>query len=111
MNQHTLQQDIDLWEAWIEFDAIAPHHFGTLYIMGEVLVNHKSDHPFIIKCVQDDEPHTLHLKVLTSPTAAQERVAEVVYSEPLQHPGQYSSIRIFSEDELIAHIEDIEVMI
>ena len=36
------QLDIDLWEIWIEYDQINSRYFGTLYVLGEVLVDQKS---------------------------------------------------------------------
>ena len=111
MIYHTTQQDIDLWEAWIEFDALAPNYFGTLYIMGEVVVDKKENHPFIIKCVQEDEPQTLILKVQTAHTASAGKLAEVVYAEGLQNIDQYACIKIYKDRELLAQIDEIEVLI
>jgi hypothetical protein len=111
MIYHTTQQDLDLWEAWIEFDLEASNSFGTLYIMGEVVVNKKANHPFIIKCVQDDEPGTLVLKVLSAPSAITAKIAEVVYTEPLHNIDQYNSVKIYKDGELLTRIDEIEIMI
>lgn len=111
MIYNTIQHDIDLWEAWVEFDAVAANYFGNLYITGEVLVNKQANHPFIIKCIRKDEPQTLVLKIQNSAFANASKTAEVVYSEPLCNIDQYNRVKIYKDDELVALIEDIEVVI
>jgi len=106
-----LEQDVDLWEAWIEFDQEHPKCFGTLYLIGEVLTSKKYTLPSIIKSVADNDKKQLILTVQTTTSAHPPRLAEVVYSEPLAHIGQYSSILVYQDNELIAHIEEIEVLI
>jgi hypothetical protein len=104
-------QDIDLWEAWIEFDHVARKSFGTLYIIGEVLVNKKDSHPRIVKCVDENEPDILVLKIQTSLSSNLSRAEEVVYSESLHSMDQYSSIKIYRDSELLIHIEEVEIVI
>ena len=110
MNYRTTQQDIDLWEAWIEFDAMAPHRFGTLYIMGEVIAARES-HPFIIKCVQEDEPQILVLNVQSADSASRGKIAEVVYAESIGNLDQYSSVKIYKDGELLTQIDEIEILV
>ena len=55
MIYNTIQQDIDLWEAWVEFDAVATNCFGTLYITGEVLVD-KKDGGYFVGRTEYDSP-------------------------------------------------------
>jgi hypothetical protein len=111
MIYHPIKQDIDLWEAWIEFDQESPHYFGTLYLIGEVAAAKKDPHPFVIKSVSDTNKQQLILTVQTTTSAHPSRMAEVVYSEPLTHIDQYSSILIYQDNELIAQIKDIEVLV
>ena len=111
MIYHTTQQDLDLWEAWIEFDHEASNRFGTLYVMGEVVVNKKEVHPFIIKRVQEDEPQTLVLQLQTVHSMTPGKVTEVVYAEPLQNIDQYTSVKIYKDSELLTQIDEIEIMI
>jgi hypothetical protein len=111
MIYQTIQQDIDLWEAWIEYDHVAQNCFGTLYIMGEVVIDKKAAPPFIIKCAQEDEPQILVLKLQTVSPAVPGKLAEVVYAETLKNIDQYTSIKIYKEQELLAQIDEIEVMI
>jgi hypothetical protein len=108
---HQSIQEIDLWEAWIEFDHVSPELFGTLYVVGEVLLNKKDSHPYFLKCVTQNEPETLMLKIETSTSSALNKIAEMVYSENLENINQYSSIKVYKDNELLVHIEDIEVLI
>lgn len=107
----TIQQDIDLWEAWIEFDHVAQNFFGTLYIMGEVLVDKKETRPFIIKPLHETETGTLVLQLQTGSSIHPTRVAEVVYSESLRNIDQYSSIKIYRDNELLTQINEIEIVV
>ena len=33
---NAMEQDVDLWEVWIEYDQFDPDYFGVLYVHGEV---------------------------------------------------------------------------
>lgn len=111
MIYNTIQQDIDLWEAWVEFDAVATNCFGNLYVTGEVLVGKKESRPSIIKYVHKNEPQTLVLKIQNSIAANASETAEVVYSEPLLNINQYNCVKIYKDNELITLIQDIEIVI
>jgi len=111
MIYQAIQQDIDLWEAWIEFDPVAQHFFGTLYVMGEVVVDKKSSRPFIGKAVNENEPHVLILHLQSPPVSHANRVTEVMYSENLKHIDQYRSIKIYKDHELLTRITDIETVV
>ncbi len=111
MKYQTIQQDLDLWEAWIEFDPLSPNNFGTLYIAGEVFIDKKAPHPFFIKCAQEDEPQTLILTVQVVASATLARTAEVVYAESLSNIDQYTSIEIYKDGQLLTRIHEIEVLV
>ena len=103
------QQDIDLWEAWIEYDQFNPENFGTLYVIGEIMVDHLSAHADIEKnCLADSRQ--LVLKVPARPTG-RSRTKEILYSEPIQALDQYTAICIYASGELIASFEEIEVFV
>jgi hypothetical protein len=110
MSNHTIQQHLDLWDAWIEFDPVSPDCFGTLYLTGEVFIDKKGSRPHVLKSLLESECHTLtlHLKAAASHPV---RVEEVTYSEPLSRIDQYRSIKIFSDGELITEINTIEVVV
>ena len=103
-----IQQDVDLWEAWIEYDQFDPNHFGTLYILGEILIDTKSK-PMIIKCSHDADSH-LMLQVPARPLG-RSRTKEVLYTEPIKNINQYGSISIYAGTELLAQFDEIEVLI
>jgi hypothetical protein len=111
MTNNRLLSDIDLWEAWIEFDHEGTESFGTLYILGEVPVSKKSHHPFIIKCIQDNDPQTLILSVELSASISGSSEAEVVYSEKLPGLDKYNSIKIYRGKDLLTEINELEVLV
>jgi len=111
MNNNTLLLEIDLWEAWIEFDHEESNSFGTLYILGEVPVSKPSHHPFFIKSTLENDPQTLILYVELSAPISGANEAEVVYSEKLATLNSYNSIKIYRGNDLLTEINDIEVLI
>jgi len=112
MLRTTHLQNIDLWEAWIEFDQTHPEYFGTLYIAGEIETPKKPRHPFIIK--KEENPtlsKTLVLHVDLDVCSKGSYGEEVRYSEPLTAIDQYTSVVIYANNEIIMVLRDIEVMI
>jgi hypothetical protein len=101
-------QETDLWEAWIEFDQFSPIYFGTLYVTGEICIAQRLDQPLISKANIDGK--TLILQIPSRPVG-RSRMKEVMYSEPLENLNCYKSISIYSGFELIAHFNEIEIMI
>ena len=101
------QQDVDLWEVWIEFDPAHPHNFGTLYVHGEIVGNKKNRSAFR-KMVGEDGQLSLCLPPRENgPTCSK----EVLYSEPITNLNQYNSVCIYAGEELIESFDDIEIMI
>jgi len=108
MISQATEQDIDLWEVWIEYDQFNPHLFGTLYVIGEIMIDHKYDQPLLRKA----EGTGKQLVLQVPPRClGRGRAREVSYSEPIENIGQYTSISIYAGDELITSFEEIEVMI
>lgn len=110
MIHQSIEQDLDLWEAWIEFDPESPNCFGTLYLHGEVVAGRKDIHPCMIKAGVDTQEQLIVIVQATT-SGHPTRMAEVIYSEPLQYIDQYSGILIYQDNELIAQIENLEVLI
>ena len=105
------QQDVDLWEAWIEYDQFDPSFFGTLYIIGEIRVDQKSEQPpELLKYSQHNKSTQLILHVPPR-FFGHSCMKEVLYSERVKNFDQYSSIRIYAGDNLIARFSEIEVFI
>ena len=101
-------QEVDLWETWIEFDQFNPNFFGTLYVAGEILITTGSKQAWIKK--QKINGKELILQIPPRPIG-RSRIKEVLYSEPLKNLSSYKSISIYSGQELIVRINDIEVLI
>lgn len=111
MFSHVKQQVTDLWEVWIEYDQFNSEYFGTLYIFGEVVADQKSTSPLIKKVENCKGANELCLMISDIKQPGSERIIEVCYSEPIRDLNQYSSICIYFGEELIAHFNEIEVMI
>jgi hypothetical protein len=111
MIKATKQNEVGLWEAWIEFDSITPGYFGMLYVLGEVQMKKKNLHPFLIKSISEGDTKQLVLNIDESLLSSGANMQEVSYSQPLLNIDQYASIVIYAGEELIEQIEDIEVLV
>lgn len=108
MSNHQVQQDIDLWEIWVEFDPYDPEHFGILYLHGEVLTDHKC------KCIPVKKTEAVSNKLilqLPSRSLSASRTKEVLYSEPIRNLNQYTTVEIYAGNELIISLKELEVLI
>ncbi len=105
---NVIQQDIDLWEVWVEYDQFHPEYFGTLYVHGEIETDRKLSSPLIR--VSSDISTQLILQ-LPARTNNDHCINEVMYSEPIKNLNQYSSVCIYAGSELIGWFNDIEIMI
>jgi hypothetical protein len=103
------QQDIDLWEAWVEYDQLDPHYFGTLYVNGEVVTGQTGKCPLIIK-KQSQSGAVLTLE-LPHMLPGRNYTREVCYSEPICSLEQYAAIHIYAGTEFITCIDEIEILI
>ena len=101
-------QEVGLWEAWIEYDQLHPTQFGTLYVLGEILTGNASG--TIVSKAINMENRELRLHV-SGITGSRNRLKEVLYSEPVANLDQYTSVSIYANQELIAFIDEIEVLI
>jgi hypothetical protein len=104
---NVIQQDTDLWEVWIEFDQSHPENFGTLYVHGEVAMD-KNKRSLLTKVDTQDCQLNLQLPARSNTFLY---TKEVLYSEPIRNPNQYTSVCIYSGEELIGSFNDIEIMI
>ena len=105
--KNVLQQDLDLWEVWIEYDQFHPEYFGTLYVHGEMPTNKKIS-SILTKIDQGGDRLTLQL-----PSKIEEDgyMKEVRYSEPIRNLNQYTSVCICEGDEVVGVFDEIEIMI
>lgn len=104
------QQDIDLWEIWIEYDPSASGYFGTLYILGEVLADPAHRGP-LLKRTQPSPKGTALMLELAEPTTGRSKLREAFYAEPVRDLGQYSAVYIYARNRIIACFDEIEILI
>jgi hypothetical protein len=105
---NAIHQDIDLWEVWIEFDQSHPEFFGTLYVHGEVTIDKKMRSS--LTRIDSKDNYQLHLQ-LPARSASFRYTKEVLYSEPIRNPNQYTSVCIYAGEELVGCFNEIEIMI
>lgn len=101
------QQNVDLWEAWIDLQIVSNGGTATLYIIGDVYTNDHFARPYFIKR-QHNNPKVLKLDILPGITSEDGYITEIMYAEELNHVDQYSSIFIYAGDELLTTLQDIE---
>jgi hypothetical protein len=111
MIQPLVLNDLDLWEAWIEFDLVDPNNFGTLYILGEVLTDKKQPSIMLSRSVSNTDPKRLILRVDAKVTGNAVKPTEVMYSETITSVSDYEAVSIYSGDVLLAEFNEIEVLI
>lgn len=93
--------------------SVSNNEMGTLFLNGEIFLNNSLLQPYFMKVETDSmEPTNLKLQILPNNMVVEEGgiESEIFYSEPLLHHDQYTSITIFSGNELLAHIDEIEVL-
>lgn len=105
---NAIQHEADLWEVWIEFDHSHPEFFGTLYVHGEIFLDKKKSTALVRLDSKENSRLNLQLPVRSS---SFQYAKEVLYSEPIRNPAQYTSVCIYAGDELIGSFDEIEIMI
>ena len=101
------QQNVDLWEAWIDLETINSGGTATLYLIGDIFTENTLAKPFFKKR-EDFIPEVLSLEILPGITSEDGFVTEIMYSEDLQKVDQYKTIFIYAGNELLTQIQDIE---
>ncbi len=102
----TKQQNVDLWEAWIDTQT-ATNGAATLYLIGDIFTNDRLAKPFFKKR-KHTIPEILSLEILPGITSEDGYMTEIMYSEELHHIDQYKIIFIYAENELVFKIQEIE---
>jgi hypothetical protein len=67
--------------------------------------------PVLTKSTLNSAPEILILNIQQDKSLSRKRSTEVSYAEPIVNLNQYTSICIYSGDELIAEFTEIEVII
>lgn len=103
------QQEIDLWEAWIEFDEFSENNFGILYVLGET-ESQFSPQMFTLRKLATKRGR-LFLELVPLLNSKRKRNREVIFSEPISTIDAYNGVYIVFEGQTISEISEIEVMI
>ncbi len=101
------QQNVDLWEAWIDMQTASNSGSATLYLIGDIFSDSVLTKPFFRKR-KHSIPDVLSLEILPGITSEEGYVTEIMYSEELQQVDQYKTIFIYAGNELVTQIQDIE---
>lgn len=109
MIHQKIEQEIDLWDAWIEFEHSESNQFGTLYVIGEAGAARHQPKPVLFK-VAGSEEGFLVLALCNDHSTAGRRT-EVFFSEKIPQLHTYRGIRIYKDSTLVNEISDIEVLV
>lgn len=101
------QQDVDLWEVWVDSQSNFETNCPTLYVVGDVFSDDRFSQPYFIKR-EHQNPATLVLDILPGISSEDGYVSEILYTEELNAVDQYKTIMIYSAGELVTEIYDIE---
>ena len=106
------REELGFWEAWIEFDPLHAHDFGTLYVLGEVQTAKQARKPLLKKAVSSaGRGHQLVLEIDSCAICLGGRTRELIYSEPIRQINQYTSIAVYASGKLEALLGTIDIMI
>ena len=101
------QQDVDLWEAWIDLQKDFETACPTLYVVGDIFSDDRFSQPYFIRREHND-PGVLVLEILPGISSEEGYVTEILYAEELDAIDQYKTIMIFAGGEIVTQIYDIE---
>ena len=101
------QQNVDLWEAWIDMQIVANGGTATLNIVGDVYTDDRFAQPYFVKR-EHNNPKILILEILPGITSEDGYITEIMYAEELNYIDQYSAIFIYAGGELLTTLQDIE---
>jgi hypothetical protein len=108
----TKKHHLNIWEAWIDVQESGGRQIGSLYIIGDVLVNNHILRPLLVKKQFDsNDKIELSLEIIPDIVSEGGKSVEVFYSEELESPDQYKSVTIFAGNQIIAKINEIEILI
>ena len=100
------QQNVDLWEAWIDMQ-VSSNGAATLYLIGDVFTDDRLEQPFFVKKNHADAD-VLALQIMPGITSEDGYITEIMYAEELMQVDQYSAIHIYAKNELLTSIQEIE---
>lgn len=104
------QQDVDLWEAWIDLQSTDSGNRFTLYVVGDVFIHDPVTQPYFTKRSHENS-RTLSLEIQPAITSEEGYVTEILYAEELDAMDRYDTIIIYAGDQLVTTITDIETFL
>ena len=107
MITHPKQQDVDLWEAWIDLQSTDSGNRFTLYVVGDVFTDDAVTQPYFTKR-RGGDPGTLALEIHPGITSEEGYVTEILYAEELDTMDCYDTIVIYAGNEVVTTINEIE---
>ncbi|HZF64412.1 MAG TPA: hypothetical protein VEZ55_08010 [Chitinophagaceae bacterium] len=102
-------QEVDLWEAWIDLESSESIDCPMLYVVGEVFTKSILLRP-VFRKRESNVPDILVLEILPGVSSEEGVTCEISYAEPILNLLQYQSIQIFSGDRLVATISEIDII-
>jgi hypothetical protein len=106
----TINDEVDLWESWIDKQIIGSQEVNMLYVMGEILADASSVHPVLVKKLIQSTPKELHLEVRPPQFVNKLVSEEVFYTEIIDDLDTYNTVVIHNGNQVIAYIDEIEIL-
>jgi hypothetical protein len=106
----TINDEVDLWESWIDRQIIGFQEVNMLYVMGEILADVSNESPVLVKKELQSTPGELHLEVKPPQYVNKLVNEEVFYSEVIDDLDIYHTIVIHNGNQVIAYIDEIEIL-
>jgi hypothetical protein len=106
----TINDEVDLWESWIDRQIIGSQKVNMLYVMGEILADVGNGTPVLVRKQNQSDPKQLHLEVKPPQYLNKLLTEEIFYSEVIDHIDAYDTIVIHNGNQVIAYIDEIEIL-
>lgn len=106
----TINDEVDLWESWIERQVNGSQEVNMLYVVGEILADASNGQPVLVKKAMQSTPKELHLEVRPPQFVNQLVSEEVYYSEVIDDLETYNTVVIHNGNQVIAYIDEIEIL-
>ncbi|MBA2328780.1 MAG: hypothetical protein ACR2KB_14930 [Chitinophagaceae bacterium] len=106
----TINDEVDLWESWIDKQVIGSQEVNMLYVMGEILADASNGKPLLVKKKIQSTPKELHLEVMPPQFVNKLISEEVFYSEVIDDLDTYNTVVIHNGNQEITYIDEIEIL-
>lgn len=106
----TINDEVDLWESWVDRQIIGLQEVNILYVMGEILADATSGQPVLVKKEHQPTTKELHLEVKPPQYLNKIVTEEIFYSEIISDLDTYDTVVIYNGNQVIAYIDEIEIL-